>query len=122
MRFLAVLAFAALVSLSAWPVQAWLSASRTYVSFPTVKVGRAWEDSVSITNFGPEAASGLMVSDTCYLDFSAVHTCFFELQAGQSCNLTVRYQPSRAGRHTCSMTVTSLGQGMVTVSFEGQAE
>lgn len=101
--------------------EAWLSVSRSHLSFPRIRVGETWTDSVSIYNFGQEDARRLMVTDTCFRDFVPIHNCFMQLNAGQTCTVTVQYQPSSTGSHSCMITVASENQGTVVISASGTA-
>lgn len=103
------------------PASAWLSASRTWIGFPDTKVGDSWTDYVHIRNSGADAAEGLAVTDDCFMDFSLVHNCFFNLPAGQSCSIAIRYQPTRAGAHVCSIAVSSSNKGAVSISVGGRS-
>lgn len=105
----------------AQPAGAWLSASRTWLDFPNTKAGGSWTDYVYIYNFGKTDANNIYVSGSCFRDFSMAHNCFFDLRAGQNCSITIRYQPSRSGSHSCSITVSSSNQGSVSISVTGNS-
>ena len=100
-----------------------LSATPSSLSFGTVAPGTSsTQQSITLTNYGAAAATGLSLTNTNSLEFPVSgHTCGTTLGPGATCQLLVAYAPSGAGFDNASL-VWSYGSGSLTVPMVGMSE
>lgn len=115
--FLAAIAVAGLAP----QANAYISASPGFVNFFDTPVGGfGGTQSVTVRNNSNEVVQGLNVYDNCFGDFRVSnYGCYGQLQPFGSCNLSVQFQPSREGLHSCSVRISATGSSE-SVSLQGR--
>src|SRR4029077_7677778 len=82
------------------------------VTFPVQQVGtQSAPITVTITNIGGAAVTVSSLTDTDLAEFPGTTTCLMTIPAGGNCQVTFSFQPTTAGAHSATITVTSDGVG-----------
>ncbi len=96
-----------------------LAASPTSLAFGSVTVGStSAAQTVTITNTGGQAASGVTVGSSS-ARFAAASACGAQIAAGASCTVSVSYAPNAAGTDSGNLTVTYSGGAPIAVAMTG---
>jgi hypothetical protein len=82
-----------------------LVASTTFVSFGDVYLGSTRYASITIYNWGDEAAQSITVNDSGDFSFYTTDTCWGSLQPNGSCRISVEFRPNYEGYKSGSVRV-----------------
>jgi len=105
----------------AFSAQASLFANPSYLRFQSVPVGQVSMTEYSyVSNFSQEPISTITVFDNCSFDFQVQHSCYFQLNPGQSCPVYVRFMPRSKGIQYCQITLLGSGVGSAIISVQGE--
>jgi hypothetical protein len=100
------------------PAFAALSAFPSFVSFYNVPVnGFGQSQSVTVQNSGPDNANPSVSG--CFGDFQVSNFCF-SIPAGSSCQIQIRFAPSRVGYQSCTIFVSDGLNGSTSINVSGQ--
>src|ERR1700733_6636466 len=87
------------------PAQAMLMVSPTSIDFGDVQVEQMSQQTIWVQNDGPEATNGLDVENLCGPDFGVMNTCGPTLQADESCEVAISFQPTSTGPQSCNLQI-----------------
>jgi len=82
------------------------------VTFPVQQIGtQSAPITVTVTNIGGAAVTVSGLTDSDLAEFPGTTTCLTTIPAGGNCQVTLSFQPTTAGAHSATITVTSDGVG-----------
>ena len=83
--------------------------SNTSRAFGSVTVGQTKAMAVTLTNIGTSAMSiispGIVITGAAASDYSQTNTCGTSVGAGQSCTITVTFQPTKKGARSAVLNI-----------------
>jgi hypothetical protein len=107
-----------LMSFQSW---AYLSVSPSHINFGRVEVNRSsLSRTVWVRNLGQEATDVYVRRAYCDFNYSYHDDCFWTLEPGDSCRLTINYRPRSEGYHQCRISVEDDHFRSTSVSANGQ--
>jgi len=87
--------------------------SPTSLNFGSVTVGQVGIQAVTLTNVGASVMSiispGITIAGAASGDYSQINTCGTSVGAGQSCTITVTFQPSKTGTRNATLNINDDG-------------
>ncbi len=101
-----------------------ISIAPTPVVFPETLIGgESIEQTLTVTNSGDAAATGLApsVAGAHRNDFVIARTdCAMNLAAGASCEVNIAFKPTAAGDRSASLNISTTGLGLVSAGLSGK--
>lgn len=101
---------------------AWLQVSPSYVNFGRVAINSYRpSQTLWVRNYGQEPTDVYIRESFCGFEFDINDNCYWTLEPGESCNITVYYRPYREGYDSCRLDVSDDNYSTEYVDIRGQA-